>query len=274
MEPKVFKFPSIEQFRNVIKTVNHKARFMGVGCDGEPLYDETEGILPTLDYRGSVKLHGTNAGIIYRWNVLEFEYETQFQSRTNIITPTDDNAGFARTMSIVNTDAILTQIMKVKNTIDYTPETVQVFGEWCGSGIQKKVGICELDKMFVIFAIKIDDQWLTDDEIRTIGLPNDRVFNILTFPTYEVSVDFNNPKVAADIMSDLVEKVEKECPVSKAFFNEVMVENTAYEENGKIWFDKENGFTDNLKPLLINHFKLLRDENPSGVNYIKISLEH
>lgn len=238
MDKKVFKFPSIEQFRTVIGNVNHKARFLGLGCDDEPLYDEAEGILPTLDYRGSVKLHGTNAGIVYRWNMLTFEYETQFQSRTNIITPDSDNAGFARAMSAVNTDTILKQIMRVKNDLGYTPETVRVFGEWCGKGIQKKVGICEIDKMFVIFAVKVDDIWLTDDELKDIGMAENRIFNILTFPTYEVTIDFNDPKIAAETMSQMVEKVEKECPVAKAFG----VDNGTGE--GIVWVCTTEGWRD------------------------------
>ena len=272
MDKKVFKFPSIEQFRNVIRTVDHKARFMGLGCDDQPLYDDEEGILPTLDYRGSVKLHGTNGGIVWRWDVQEFQYVRQFQSRTNIITPMDDNAGFARLMSEINTDAILGQIMKTKNDLGYTPETVRLYGEWCGKGIQKKVGVCELDKMFVIVGVKVDDLWLTDDELQNIGLPEDRVFNILTFPTYEVTIDFNNPKDATTEMAAMVEKVEKECPVSKVFFDEVMVNNTAYEENGRIWFDRENGFTDKLKPVLVPHFNGLRSDSERGINIIKFSL--
>eukprot|EP00798_Chlamydomonas_sp_ICE-L_P019771 gene19770-biopygen28599 len=33
---------------------------------------------------------------------------------------------------------------------------IVVCGEYCGKGVQSKVALCKLDKMFVIFAIRID----------------------------------------------------------------------------------------------------------------------
>ncbi len=44
------KFPSIEQFRHAVRAVRDRASF-----NGTPV--------PTLRFRGTVKLHGTNAGI-------------------------------------------------------------------------------------------------------------------------------------------------------------------------------------------------------------------
>ena len=37
---------------------------------------------------------------------------------------------------------------------------VTVFGEWCGKGIQKGVAINQLEKMFIIFELKLsyDDE--------------------------------------------------------------------------------------------------------------------
>src|ERR1035437_7012068 len=72
-------FPSIEKFHNVVKAV-------GV----YPVLAET-GI---VKYRGKVKIHGTNASV----RVANGEGYAEFaaQSRTRIITPTDDNSGFAK----------------------------------------------------------------------------------------------------------------------------------------------------------------------------------
>ena len=57
MEKKVFKFPSIEAFRNVIQNVRHRAMYMGEDEHGDPIYDKDKK-LPVLDFRGTVKLHG------------------------------------------------------------------------------------------------------------------------------------------------------------------------------------------------------------------------
>jgi hypothetical protein len=79
--------------------------------------------------------------------------------------------------------------------------------------------------------------------------------------------------VASDIMAILVEAVEKECPFGRAFGVEVWNNNVAYEsEDGKIWFEKENGFEVPLKDKLKPYFIELRKKNPIGVNYIKINL--
>jgi len=53
--------------------------------------------------------------------------------------------------------------------------------------------------------------------MKNISSPEHRIYNIEDFKTYEVEIDFNNPKVAADIMSEMVDEVEYECPFAKAF---------------------------------------------------------
>ena len=147
------KFPKIGQFKNVVSEVKHRTSFRGLDEAGQPIYDSVARN-PILKFRGSVKLHGTNAGVIYTWNPTTFEYDVHIQSRNNVITPVKDNAGFATFMHRIDTDKLLANIMKY-NQMDYTPTQIRVFGEWCGGNIQTGVAITGLEKMFVIFAIKI-----------------------------------------------------------------------------------------------------------------------
>lgn len=237
---KVYKFPSIEQFRHAIKNVEFKARYRGKDENDEPIFEDCD--LPTLTYRATVKLHGTNAGIVYVWNHLTHEYEVQFQSRENIITPLKDNAGFATFGSTINTEALLGQVMKAVGNIGYTPEVVRVYGEWCGGNIQKGVALNGLDKMFVIFAIKIDEVWLTHEQLLSIKSEEERIYNILKFPVWDFEVDFNNPKDAAERIARVVDQVEAECPAGKVFGNEGIGEgivltciDPAYT-GSKFWF--------------------------------------
>jgi len=230
------KFPSIEQFRTVIRQVNHKARYRGDDEDGNAIFDETEGILPTLSFRGSVKLHGTNAAIVYTWNPLTFDYEFHAQSRKNVITPVKDNAGFAAFAHTTKTEELLANIMKAVGNLGYTPELVRVYGEWCGGNIQKGVAINGLDKMFVIFAIKIDKTWLTDEQLGTVKNEEEKIYNILDYPTYRVEIDFNQPHESVNKMVELTEMIEKECPVGKAFGNVGIGE-------GLVWVCTEEGWT-------------------------------
>lgn len=51
------KFPSIEQFRSVVASVNRKYNFVGLDENGDPIYDNTKP-KPVLSFRGTVKLHG------------------------------------------------------------------------------------------------------------------------------------------------------------------------------------------------------------------------
>jgi len=269
----MYKFPSIEQYRTAIHQINHRSRYRGDTEDGDAIYDTTEGIMPTLEFRGTVKLHGTNAAIVYTWDMLKYDYIMHAQSRKNIITPQKDNAGFAAFAHTSNTESILNQIEKeMGDDMGYTPEVIRVYGEWCGGNIQKGVALNGLDKMFVIFAIKVDNVWLDDDKLSRIKLSEGRIYNVLDYTSYRISIDFNNPEQSTNELVELTNKVEAECPVGKAFLDDVMINNIAYEEGGNIWFERENKFTDEFKSVLKVKFDKLRLDNPIGKNFIRFSL--
>ena len=236
---KVYKFPKIEQFRNVINSVKYNTQIIGKNENNEPIFDETIP-LPTLKYRGSVKLNGTNAGIVFKYDEKTNKYTHQVQSRTRIITPIDDNYGFA---TFVNS-------LPLKSLLELLPQTnlagqpygvtkyptIRIYGEWCGDNIQKGVALNQLDKMYVIFAVKIDNVWISDEHLKNIKLPDNKVFNILDYKVYNIKIDFNNPKESAEKISKLVDEVENECPVGKAFGKSGIGE-------GIVWICKEEGWT-------------------------------
>ena len=85
----MIRFPSIEQFRTVIRHVQQQTRYVGKDENGDAIYNASKP-LPTLKFRGTVKLHGTNAGIVYDFETDDFTY----QSRERVLTLTQDNAGF------------------------------------------------------------------------------------------------------------------------------------------------------------------------------------
>lgn len=90
-----------------------------------------------VEYRAKVKLHGTNAAV-----QVHTDGTIMCQSRTNIITPESDNAGFARWV-MSNKDKWLQAVGYI------------VYGEWCGPGIQKGVAISEIPKkVFAVFAAR------------------------------------------------------------------------------------------------------------------------
>jgi len=215
----MIKFPSIEQYRTAVKRIAMNSRFVGRDENGDAIYDASL-TPPTLKYRGTVKLHGTNAGIVYDVATDKIEY----QSRERILTLEQDNAGFMLYMMQFPeiTHDIVKQCSEI-NPFDNNVAKVCIYGEWCGKGIQKSVGISELPKMFVIFGVRVvrTDETSTWYPIGEFDIhypePMARVFNIDTFQTWDVEVDFANPHIAQNIMVDLTDEVEKECPVAKYF---------------------------------------------------------
>lgn len=189
------KYPSIEQFRNIVKEVKYLAG--------------TDHPLPVLEFKGTVKAHGTNAAICYDTNTEEL----WAQSRNNIITIENDNIGFAnyvednkKILKNKFIDLILTHKME---------GIITIFGEWCGGNIQKNVAICQLEKMFIAFAIKYNDEWLVLN--KKLNIPSIRYFNINQFPTIVININFSNPQDSVNTLVAITEEVEKECPIGKYF---------------------------------------------------------
>jgi len=223
---KHISYPSIEQFRNVIASINRQFNFVGLDENGEAIYDHKKE-KPRLTFKGTVKLHGTNAAVC-----INKKDGLWVQSRENIITPEQDNAGFA---FFVETNKetfnnLFSQIIK-KNNLGYEYDveniTLSIYFEWAGSGIQKNVGISEIKKSAFIIGIKITPHVEYDEEqklkpaywIDSSGYRDNEhnIYNILDFKTYEIDIDFNRPDLSANKILDLTLEVENECPVSKHF---------------------------------------------------------
>ena len=102
-------------------------------------------------------------------------------------------------------------------------QQITIFGEWAGDGIQKGIGIAELERAFYIFDCKVrdietkEDMWIpvtgTYKSKFDFNIP--RVYNIANFPTYKIDIDFEHPKEAQNELIKITEQVEKECPVAK-----------------------------------------------------------
>jgi len=217
---KHISFPKIGQFRNVVRTVKETTCFDGLDEDGKAKFVDRP--LPTIKATGTVKLHGTNAGVSYN-NTDGIWY----QSRKNVITPTKDNAGFA-----FFADARKAQFMEIfqqivnRNNLDVTKNTVTIYGEWAGKGIQKGVAISELEeKGMFIFGIKVSDlndpetsaYWLDCARYRDI---DNRIYNIYDYKTYELDIDFNQPELVVEKLIAYTNEVEEMCPVGKALGHE------------------------------------------------------
>lgn len=221
------KYFSTGQYKNIIKKVHDR-------CNHHAMP------IPELTFRGTVKLHGTNGSI---YNVLNNE-QIIVQSKNNEITVEKDNNGFARFIdnNKGSFDAMF-NIIKKDYPQEIQEQTAVIYGEWVGGNIQpnENLGVSKLNKMYVIFAMKfikngqnldesLDDnaqtasnveRWLSEEQINSVlkqvnGLAEKKIYNIYDFPTFEVKIDMANPKLTQNILIDITNSVEKECPVSKA----------------------------------------------------------
>lgn len=189
-------FTEIESFRHIVASVK---KFCA--DRGKPL--------PTIDYVGTVKLHGTNAGVRVTPDFV------QPQKRTDIVTVGQDNAGFAAFCH--GKDDIFRAI-----TSEQIGSDITLFGEWCGGNIQKNVAITQLPKHFVIFA-GYDaslDRYLRIEDI-TNYLPEGVNFNIHgiyfinQIDPYKITIDFSKPEDSLAKLEEFTLAVEEECPWGK-----------------------------------------------------------
>ena len=217
---KQISYPKIGQFRNVIQTLSRISSFKGMDLNNEPIYDGTAP-KPVIKFKGTVKVHGTNAGVCY--NTKDGIYTQSRNNPFNMDEAPDSHMGFTffvKKNKLVFED-FFNKIIE-ENDIDPNIFTISIYGEWAGKGIQKGVGVSELEKAFYIFGVKISK--LEDPEFDSYWVDythysedDARIFNIDKFGTFEVDVDFAMPQLAATEFAEITTKVKEECPVAKFF---------------------------------------------------------
>ena len=211
MNQKHINFTDIPQFRDVIRNVTHQVQFKGFDENDEPIINRNTK-KPTITFTGTVKLHGSCASICTN------SKEIWYQSRKNIITVAKDNCGFAQFCES-RKDSIHNLLELATKRVNEPECIIGIFGEICGQGVQKGVAISTLPKMFVIFALKVVPKDGASYYIDSSGLSdsNSLIYNIQDFQTFKVDVDFEYPGIAQNKFVELVNEVERECPVGRSF---------------------------------------------------------
>jgi len=230
---KMSKFPKIGQYPQVVREVQMMSAYTGKDDLGNATYDSTLP-KPILEFKGLVKLHGTNAGV--GGNA---EDPIWVQSRSNVITVGSDNAGFAAYV-MGHEEVFLDLIAQVRDTEGDNiteDDSVLIFGEWAGGNIQKGVAITGIEKSFFIFDVKIvpydgsESYYVEFDYLKDV---DNRIYNISDYLSYHITIDFNRPDLAQEEMAKITDAVEKLCPVGKAFDKEGIGE-------GVVWSTTYNG---------------------------------
>jgi hypothetical protein len=151
-----------------------------------------------------VKLHGTNAGVL-----VYPDGKVRYTSRERLITPGNDNQGFAcwaslheeEVAGLATHDAIVT-----------------VFGEWCGPGIAGGTAVNKLSKkIFAVFAVRLstdnvvdendnDGQVIIDPEVIEGILPT--IDGMYVIPWFNNAETFAVPWTSAeDVLQPIVERI-------------------------------------------------------------------
>lgn len=173
-------WPEIEGFHNVRRSVQK--------------YPELLGGSSIVRYQPKVKLHGTNAAIQVRGD------KVFAQSRTQIITPGCDNAGFAAWIESQ-------QQLWIETARDGTTEASMIyFGEWCGPGIMKGTAINKVaGKFFAVFAAAdlrdADAPLIIDPE--ALSMLVDEIPGVHILPWYGDAIDIpmlETPEIVQPIL--------------------------------------------------------------------------
>lgn len=294
--PTNYKYHSTNQFRNVCKSIKEQATFSHVSEDGKVVFDPTKTI-PTLEYIGTVKLHGTNASIVLHENGdISFHSKSQLLGyvRDEEFTLLSDNAEFAQTMfrRIDSVKELLESARKVvKDFQGVELYPIKVSGEWAGQGIQKSVGISFLSKKsFFVFGIKAGDTiqsekqgWLPVTSTLNLDVDNENgIYSITQFKTETVEIDFNTPEFIQNTLVEVTEKIENECPVSKQLNTVDSEGNQVLLGEGLVWtpvdpdycWDSGNWFKTKGKKHSVSKVKSVASVDPEKLSSIQDFVEY
>lgn len=239
----MIKFTHVEGFHNIVRT--YKTMGDHATIDRYHLHSP-------VTFRGTVKLHGTNVGVVCTPEGL------QPQSRNRALTVEDDNYGFAAFVARPETTKAIRELeTEVRGGAELDEKIPLVFwGEHIGPRIQKGVATARLtERQWVLFAVGYRHDGPTvdgDDDsdkhyLDLLPTLDDRfadagIYSILDAPTWTLTVDFSRIDTLEQQIGDVegwVESVESRCPWGARFGLEGIGEGIVFtptgEHQGKSW---------------------------------------
>ncbi|MDO4897604.1 MAG: RNA ligase family protein [Moraxella sp.] len=207
------KFPSIEQYRHIVKKLSGRSQYAGKD-DGKAIYDKTKP-LPTINFMQTVKIHGTNGGVI-----LFKDGTIRTQSRNRVLSPESDNNGFDKW--VAERSDVWRELAEFLFSLCKDADKIVVYGEFAGENIQKNVAVSQTAKAFYVFdtvAFK-DGKPLTSmgfwrGDYCLFELDEHNIYSILQFPHHWVSIDLNRADEYIPQLQEIALAIENECPVGK-----------------------------------------------------------
>lgn len=225
------KFTHIEAFYQVCRSTKK--------ANTDPQCPEKYKVTTPVTYRGTVKLHGTNAGVSLTPEALVP------QSRNRELSVDNDSLGWAKfVMGKAQTKAIREIEARIRAAEGLAAEDkLTIFGEWCGPGIQKGCAIHKTPtRQWVMFAVVLGEGENSRyiDAVPRVGneFADAHIYSILDGPTWELTVDYTDrasKEAAAQKATELTAMVERQCPWSIRFESDGVGEGIVWTPVGKHW---------------------------------------
>ena len=238
----VIKFGSIGQFRNFIKTM----QYLG---------------WRKINLIGTVKIHGTNSSV-----GLDLKDNSLFyQSRNRVLSLDDDNYDFAKYIED-NKSEFLKIFDEIKNKINTEKyDSIIIYGELAGKGIQNKVAVSQIDRFFAPFSVVGVNKDIVDQlDVKLSVNESIRFYPVETFGVYNVQLDLDNVHLAQQEVKDLTINVENECPVGKYFGVSGTGEGIVFTDETKQYSFKSKG-----EKHSVSKVKVIADVDIEKINKIK-----
>lgn len=238
----VIKFGSIGQFRNFIKTM----QYLG---------------WRKINLIGTVKIHGTNSSV-----GLDLKDNSLFyQSRNKVLSLDDDNYDFAKYIED-NKSEFLKIFDEIKNKINTEKyDSIIIYGELAGKGIQNKVAVSQIDRFFAPFSIVgVNKDTVDELDVKLSINESIRFYPVETFGVYNVQLDLDNVHLAQQEIKDLTISIENECPVGKYFGVSGTGEGIVFTDETKQYSFKSKG-----EKHSVSKVKVIADVDIEKINKIK-----
>ena len=118
-------------WENFVNSVLHRSRFVGLDETGQPIYEENVEY-PVIKFNGTVKLHGTNAGVSYNVETGEI-WPTK---KSQLMKSETGHMGFNEWV-FQNKDYFLNYFKEIDEKLNVNGNYVgyNLYGEWAGKGI-------------------------------------------------------------------------------------------------------------------------------------------
>lgn len=209
--------------------------------------------LGRVAYRGTIKLHGSNASVVCTPAGL------QPQSRNRELSLADDNLGFAAFVAgEAQHEALRALEIELRAAIGLAGDRpLALFGEWIGPGVQKGAAVASLAaKQWVLFAVAtradtLDEQGVAHrkwfDALPSLGerFAALGIYSIVDGPVHALELDFDDRgalELAADRVERLTRSVDERCPWAARFGVEGPGEGLVWQPLGEHFGDEALAF--------------------------------